>query len=226
MNPYEQKQLLKLERYQNLAQKAKKESEAAYEMSNSYVAGIPFGQPILVGHHSERAHRNALKRSWNAMDKRIELRNKAKYFQRRAEGIINKNSISSDDPEAIIKLKEKIQKLEEKREKIQQLKKEGKEFPHYTLPYIGQNIRRLKQRIQYLERIRKIEEKEEEINEVKIKICQEDNRVKLYFPGIPSEEIRTKLKRNGFRWSRYNGCWQAYLNEWKIQTAKEIAEIA
>ena len=49
------------------------------------VTGIPFGQPILVGHHSERAHRKVLERADNAMRKGIEESKKADNYRARAE---------------------------------------------------------------------------------------------------------------------------------------------
>ena len=224
---YEEKQDRKLERYQELASKNKEESQTAYERSNSAVAGIPMGQPILVGHHSERSHRAALKRCHSAMDKSIELNNKAEHYEDKANGIINNNAISSDDPRATIKLKEKLKKLEEQRVKIKEFnKKERKEgrssADAYILSNLGQNIRSVKERIKHLEKLSKIEDKEEEINGIKLKINKDDNRVQLFFPGKPNEEIRTKLKQNGFHWSPYNGCWQAFLKQRNIENAREI----
>jgi hypothetical protein len=80
----------------------------------------------------------------------------------------------------------------------------------------------VKDRIKYLESLRAIPEVEETINGVMLKTDKEANRVKLFFPGIPSEDIRSQLKHNGFRWSPFNKCWQAYLKEWNIIRAKEI----
>jgi hypothetical protein len=56
------------ERSERLAAKAEAESDKAH----GAVAGIPFGQPILVGHHSERRHRAALKRSDAAMGRAVQ----------------------------------------------------------------------------------------------------------------------------------------------------------
>jgi len=53
-------------------------------------------------------------------------------------------------------------------------------------------------------------------------VDKEDNRVKLFFPGKPSLDTRTKLKGNGFHWSRYNGCWQRMISDWAISSAREI----
>ena len=35
----------------------------------------------------------------------------------------------------------------------------------------------------------------------------EKNGVEIYFPSIPSEEVRAQLKANGWRWSRFAKCW-------------------
>ncbi|HAO14890.1 MAG TPA: hypothetical protein DDE71_04930, partial [Tenacibaculum sp.] len=39
--------------------------------------GIPFGQPILVGHHSEKRHRRTIEKAHRAMDKCLEESKKA-----------------------------------------------------------------------------------------------------------------------------------------------------
>jgi len=88
---------------------------------------IPMGQPILVGHHSERAHRNAIKRSCNAMDKCVELSNKSEYYANKADATKNNNAISSDNPEAIDLLREKLIKLEGQRTAIKDFNKKDKE---------------------------------------------------------------------------------------------------
>ncbi len=75
----------KAERYEEWADKAQQRSDEAFERSSKAVEHIPFGQPILVGHHSEGAHRAALKRSWQAMDKSVEEMHKAEAHESKAE---------------------------------------------------------------------------------------------------------------------------------------------
>lgn len=75
----------KAERYEEWADKARQRSDEAFERSNNAVAGIPFGQPILVGHHSEGMHRAAIKKSWAAMDKSVEEMHKAEAHESKAE---------------------------------------------------------------------------------------------------------------------------------------------
>ena len=229
IDAYKEKREAKAERYAELAEKAAKQSIASHEASNRATENIPFGQPILVGHHSERAHRNAIKRSWNAMDKAVELSNKADYYAEKADATKNNNAISSDDPEAIDLLKEKLIKLEDQRTQIKEFnkkaRKEGKEQQApYMLANLGGNIATVKKRIKKLESIDKIEEIEETINGVVLKTDKDDNRVRLFFDGKPEEEIRTKLKSNGFRWSPYNGCWQRQLNPWAIKVARNLIQ--
>jgi hypothetical protein len=88
--------------------KNRKLSKSFYERSTSMARCIPMGQPILVGHHSEKRDRRFRKRMWNIMGKSVAANDKAKYYEEKAEAIESNRSISSDDPDAIEKLKEKI----------------------------------------------------------------------------------------------------------------------
>jgi hypothetical protein len=65
------------------------------------------GQPILVGHHSEGAHRRRIDRSHNQMRKGCELSDKADHYRSKAAGV-GHGGISGDDPEAVTKLQAKI----------------------------------------------------------------------------------------------------------------------
>jgi hypothetical protein len=198
------------------------------------------------------------------MRKGFELQKKAEYWDQRAEAAENNQAISSDDPEAVVKLRAKIEHLEATRERI---KNDNKAFrrlkknrnltaaelniseelrklflentdkkhpiyrnspwtPHesYELTNLGQNIKRLKERLAQLERLSQQETEKVQIGDTEIVYNTEENRVQVFFPGKPSREIRTELKSNGFRWSPYNGCWQRHLSQWAYTFAKEIAE--
>jgi len=72
------------ERREERAEKWDRAAHAAREASDRAVAGIPMGQPILVGHHSERRHRAALERSHRKMGEYFEAAEKAKWLSRRA----------------------------------------------------------------------------------------------------------------------------------------------
>ena len=113
----------RIARYQELAEKNKVASDAAYKASHDAVKNIPMGQPILVGHHSENQHRRTLKRSWDKMDKSIELSNKSDYYAEKAKAAENNTSISSDDPDALEKLNEKLESLLEKQNQMKMINK-------------------------------------------------------------------------------------------------------
>lgn len=111
LNSFEAKRQAKAQRYRELAQNARERSEEAYAESNRISQHIPFGQPILVGHHSEKSHRRDISRIDRQMRKSIEESEKAEYWENKAKGVENNHAISSDDPNAISKLKQKIQEL-------------------------------------------------------------------------------------------------------------------
>ena len=81
----------------------------------------------------------------------------------------------------------------------------------------------MKERLAKIERDQAAEFTSEERENAILEDCPAENRVKLFFGGKPSAEVRTKLKQNGFRWAPTSGCWQSYRNYNSAQAAKEIA---
>ena len=67
------------------AGKAAASSEAAYAGSRRILDGIPFGQPVLVGHHSEGRHRRDLARADAGMRRSVEEAGRSEYHADRAE---------------------------------------------------------------------------------------------------------------------------------------------
>lgn len=108
---YEQRKQERRERYEALASKNDALSDAHFKESRKLGEMIPFGQPILVGHHSESRHRNHIKRIDNKMRKSVEASNKADYYRQKAESV-GKAGISSDDPAALQKLREKLKGMD------------------------------------------------------------------------------------------------------------------
>ncbi len=110
---FEERRQARKERYEELADKNRQQSEERYDAARSIGSHIPMGQPILVGHHSEWSHRADLKRIDNNMRKSVEHSTKARYYEDRAQTIENDRTIYSDDPQAIQKLKQRLADLEE-----------------------------------------------------------------------------------------------------------------
>ena len=110
---FEERRQNRKDRYEELAEKNRQQSEERYEAAKVIGNRIPMGQPILIGHHSERGHRADLKRIDNNMRKSVEHNAKARYYEDKAQTIENDRTIYSDDPNAIQKLKQRLADLEE-----------------------------------------------------------------------------------------------------------------
>lgn len=120
---YDEMREAKKDRMEARAEKTHKDATELFETAHKMADVIPFGQPILIGHHSEKADRNYRKRISNKMDKACETFNKAKYYDDKLKGMEDNTAISRDDPEAIPKLKAKLEKIELN---IQQIKDHNK----------------------------------------------------------------------------------------------------
>lgn len=128
-NRYEERVEAKRERYAERAQAARAVASQRARAARVIMDGIPMGQPVLVGHHSERRHRKDLARIDTNLRKSVEAEDKAAYYERKAE-TYGTHGISSDDPEAIRKLRDELATLTEcrKSEKLWNaaLKKQAK----------------------------------------------------------------------------------------------------
>lgn len=246
---FEQRRANKLEAYRRLAQQNDSLSDNLHNKARSMGSLIPFGQPILVGHHSEKRDRNYRNKINFTYGKAVEASNKSKYYDEKAERLENNRAISSDDPEAVVKLKKELAELETLQEQMKAANKIAKSkrsgytdeqkiidlkamfpkyseanlktllepdfcgrigFPDYRLTNNNANINRIRKRIEHLTKLNQDTTTEEEINGVRIVDSVEDNRIQLYFPFKPSEEVRKALSHNGFHWSPSLGCWQRF----------------
>jgi len=115
----------KLSRRREWADKAAAQSNAEVEAARKITEHIPFGQPIMVGHHSESSHRKAIERSAGHMDKSVEAFKRAEYHADKADGLERQlqNSVFSDDPDAIERLQEKLAALEHLQEQMKGINK-------------------------------------------------------------------------------------------------------
>lgn len=250
-----ERQDARAERYREYAENAAKRATAAFNASNDAVANIPLGQPILVGHHSEKAHRHALERSNGAMMRSVHESEKAAYYRQKAEAAENNDNIYLGDDDAIERLKKKIAELTALQEqmkgankiirakglsdieKIEALvhlgisrpkanKMVGAQiiFPGYALTNNNAKISAARKQLAKAEALASKDDREYTIDGITIEECYSENRVRIYFPGKPDDEMRTQLKRNGFRWAPSMGCWQAYINRWTLSFVNEITK--
>lgn len=117
LNAFERRQEERRDRLHTMATKKRREAHNAFDTSHNTLSHMPFGQPILVGHHSEKRHRAAIARSCRLMDKACQLDKTANYYEDRADKV-GSGGVSSDDPDAINKLENKLQNLKTAHEKM------------------------------------------------------------------------------------------------------------
>lgn len=115
MNAYEQRKADRVARYCERAAKAEAIATEAFNQAKSMASVIPFGQPILVGHHSEKRDRNYRSRIESTFRKSFDELDKAKHYEAKADAAESNDAISSDDPDAIGKLRERLAELEAER---------------------------------------------------------------------------------------------------------------
>lgn len=117
LNSYEERIQARRDRYQDLAAKAKAKSSAVYNRTNQMADAIPFGQPIHVGHHSEKRDRNYRDRIHNSYGQAFALQDKADYYEQKASSV-GTGGISSDDPDAIKKLRAELADVQQNQERM------------------------------------------------------------------------------------------------------------
>jgi len=109
---YEERREARIERLEKGADKARAEGNRRIGAAKRTAAIIPLGQPILVGHHSEKRHRRDIKRIDDGYRKGFEALETADALARRAASATANETISSDDPNALVRLREKLAETE------------------------------------------------------------------------------------------------------------------
>jgi protein-L-isoaspartate O-methyltransferase len=77
------------ERFEEYSDKREADAHSAHKAVSAIADNIPFGQPILVGHHSERHARKDAERIENGMRKAVKMWETSKYWESRAQGALH-----------------------------------------------------------------------------------------------------------------------------------------
>lgn len=206
---YEERRNRRIERYKELSRKAEERSNQYMNSSaNKTLERIPLGQPILSDHYSANSHRRLIERAQANIRKSIEEDDKSRFYSDRAKSAENSKVIYSDDPQAIEKLKEKLERLENEKNSIK-----AREHESWELTNIGATIRETKKRIERLEKQEEIQFQEINFNGGRVIHNKEINRIQFLFDSIPNEDTRKILKSHGFHWSRKEQAWQREFNQ-------------
>jgi len=228
LNTYEQKKADKVERLREAADKLDVQANRMAEHYSNMAIHLPVGQPVLKGHYSEKSDINFRNKLNRTLNNTAELRNKAEELREKARITENNRSISGDDPDAILKLREKIEKLEnksaimkkvnayyrkhktcigcdvitEKEAKIldQNAAYYGAPFRSYELSYVRKDIKTATDRIKELEAIQSIETDEFEFPGGIVVFNKDANRVQFFFETsqVKKKEICLKVMVSSF----------------------------
>ncbi len=137
----------KIEKRLEWAQVSDAKSSASFEASKEGDDIIPFGQPVLVGHHSEKKHRALLARNHKRMDKCVEHSAKADTHRIAAENIEAqlKKELPIDTPECLPHLQEALEQAKARHKYLKE-NKEAREHS-YCLTYANKKVKDLTARL-------------------------------------------------------------------------------
>lgn len=90
----------RIERFEQYAQNASGRAQRFQKASDQHSARFYMGQPILIGHHSERSARAAQRRAHNAMSKAVAESDRASYWKDRAAAAARRQS-QKENPQVI-----------------------------------------------------------------------------------------------------------------------------
>jgi uncharacterized protein DUF3560 len=229
---YRERRLAKAERLREWAEKRETKAAAAFETADRMASVIPFGQPILVGHHSEGRDRRYRDRIGRNMDAGLEHSQKARDMARRADGIeaAAAGAIYSDDPDAVEALEARLEALEAERERYKAHNREMRKpgacdhpadcdcrsrfprdckctrhpLPAYVLQNLSGNIKRNRDRLEALKIDQRRAQRCEDAGGIAVEPAG-DGYVCVTFSEKPAQEVRDALKGAGFHFRR--GSW-------------------
>jgi len=96
-------------------------------------------------------------------------------------------------------------------------------FASYQLQNNNANIKRMRKRVAELEaKAAATTTETERADGIRIVQNADADRLQIFFPGKPEAETIGKLKKNAFKWSPSNGCWQRQLTGNAIHAMRQI----
>lgn len=255
MNDYIEMRALRIERLKGRAARLSRAAETAHARAQSISDRIPMGQPILVGHHSQRRHERDLERINAGHARALKLREEAASLLRRANAAEANRAISSDDPDAVEKLRAKLAKLDDARAKMVAANKAVRSkdpragllalgfseatvaqlltpdfakrigFPDYALRNAAGEASRLRKRIAELE-AKQSAPAVAPLELDGVRVEEADNRVRIVFAERPTAERCAALKGAGFRWAPSVGAWQRQASPGAWYAAKRVLGVS
>lgn len=254
MTPYESKRAERVARARAKAARLRASADAGHASVRAKLDAMA-GTPILVGHHSERRHRRDLARVDATIRRSVEAVAKAAALEARADRIEASTVISSDDPEALDKLRKKrgclvadlsrmkavnrAVRSKSPREALEALGLDARAIalalqpdesghlgvPDYAIRNTASAIRRVDVRLAELE-AKAAAPAPDALEVPGANVVQTENRVRVFFGERPSETVRLVLRREGFRWAPSVEAWQRLASPLAWAAAKRVVKAA
>ena len=250
MNAYEEKQAARAERMRAKATKLRGEADARMEHDRK-IAEVMNGTPVLIGHHSEKRHRRQLEKFRTNITKVVGARDEADALERRADSIEEGRAISSDDPDAVAKLRARLAEAHEASEAAKKglatarrMMRANKDTTNAELLAAGvprpvvsffqtmgflPNLtngraeeRRLEARIAELERRSATPLRSATFPGGTVE--ETEDRVIIRHDQKPPQEVIAALRGRGFVWARSIGAWMRKRNEAAWHAATSVTE--
>ena len=137
----------KAEKYANASVNSQKKQSDWFDKSQEGKEFLSLGEPIKIGHHSEKRHRALIERNWKRIENGVALNDKIEEQKRKAEYWENKaNEITLAMPESIEYFSIKLEKAiaYHKGLKDGSIEKEHS----YSLTYANKEVKELKKKVE------------------------------------------------------------------------------
>ena len=240
----------KRDRLEDCADRAQGNAHTLHSQAKDMASVIPFGQPILIGHHSEQRDRNYRGRIHSKFGKAFAEQDKAEHLRSKAK-TVGTGGVSSTAPDALEKLQAKLEALTTAQATMKlanaEYRKGGidgikclsekqlvdlkcqmaaswhgsKPFASYSLSNNNANIRRIRQRIEEVTQLR--ESDALELTHDDYRLFTDNGRLQFEFKGKPNEQARAVIKGHTFKWSRYSGTWVRKATANAVRSAERAA---
>jgi len=231
---YRERREAKVDRLRDWAVKRDAKASQASQRVHAIADNIPFGQPILVGHHSEAHARRDQERIQNGMRVAVDNANKADQFESRADNIERalETSVYSDDVDAIERLQTRITANEAKRDKMKQVNALYRKRDAAGLLALGVHLETLQAKLaaagpywgdqpfmpfELTNLGASIRKDKQRLEEIKVRsnrlekaaavgvLVEGTEYVRVTFPKKPEREIIDAMKASNFYWGA--GSW-------------------
>lgn len=143
---------MKAERLSGYASNAQKRSDKYYEASNEGKDFLSLGEPIKIGHHSEKRHRALIERNHARMSNAMAELDKVGEYERRAAYWESKaNDINLSMPESMEYYEFKLEQAKEYHDGLKSGKYERRHS--YSLTYAKKEVNELEKKLEVAKKL-------------------------------------------------------------------------